>query len=625
MNIGNSAGINFSGLASGIDTESIISKLIAVENIGVQRIQQRQAQLKQRMDVFGQLRTQMSSLSSSANLLANAFSLSSTLASVANADIATITTGSNTPTGTFSLNVRKLALASKVASIAVTDSPDLNFEGNFKINDKTISVVKTDSLSDIATKINDASAGAGATVISGSDGKAYLTLTATKTGLANAVKLTEGSGDILVSLGFMTKTGGSTTSVTSMTGGSVNASSSGESLENLFGLGSAKGVPGDVSSLNENMVRLGRDPVAFRAGYAASPTQSISIDGKELTYNPRQESLDSLAKRITKELGVETQVVGSASGGFQLKASGVDTSTIKDSLGLFEGKVTTTVVPPTYGVNTASQVITAQDADFTIDGIRITSAENTNTTAIKGATITLLKADATGATSTNVSINRNYDQGKSLIKNFTDSYNALQDFLGQATQFDKESFATAPLFGDAIANQLETEIANVVSAQIPGLTGNYRSLANIGISFGEKGQISVDEAKMTAALTADPTAITKLFQPSGQITGDAITYVSSTDKTKSSATGNYAINITRAATKASVHKDIIASGLSQDGLTLGIKGGGLNSDISLQFSPGASIDSIVSTINSDDRLKDNFEAVKDAQGRLQITSKRYGA
>ena len=52
------SGITFGGLASGIDTESIISRLMQLEQIPIQRLQSRQAQILSNKNVYSQMRSQ---------------------------------------------------------------------------------------------------------------------------------------------------------------------------------------------------------------------------------------------------------------------------------------------------------------------------------------------------------------------------------------------------------------------------------------------------------------------------------------------------------------------------------------------------------------------------------------
>jgi flagellar hook-associated protein 2 len=627
MSIGNSAGLSFSGLSSGIDTDGIVSRLMQLERIPLQRIQRRQAQSREKLDVYAALKAQVQSVRNSAGSISAATSFLTTSSSVSNKDIANISTSSGAPIGNFSLKVNKLASADKLISGALTGTGDLNFTGDFKLNDKTISVVASDDLADVAKKINDAKANVSATVINGSDGKSYLTLTGQKTGVENKIKFQEGAGELLTKLGYMTKTGGTDPVIRyELQTSTVGLSSPKPSLSSLLGITGSDATPQDRASFIENLARKGiADPEKYVEELRSSDKATLTINGRELTYRLSNTSLSDLATKITDELGVKAEVkevVGPNGPQFKIELDGVAAENISDSLGIFSYKKVEEPGTGSYIVKSSAVVLSAANAEFTIDGVALTSAENTVTTAISGATITLLKADP--AATTEISVTRSFNQASTMIKGFIDSYNSFVEFSKAATEFNKETFETAALFGDPILNQIESELTSMISAQVPGSSGAYRSLANIGFSFDTGGALKVDEAKFQEALTADPEAIQKLFQPSGSTTGNDIKYVSSTDRSKVS-NSPYEVNITRAATKSSFTKQIDASALAKNGVSLTLKSGALTSDAFLSFAKGTSLSQIANTINTDSKTKDAFEASVDSNGRLQIVSKRYGA
>ncbi|MEJ5170572.1 MAG: flagellar cap protein FliD N-terminal domain-containing protein, partial [Fimbriimonadales bacterium] len=61
-----SSGISFSGLGSGIDTESIISRLVELEQVPIRRLQARQAELANRLSLMNQFKGKVVSLSTAA-------------------------------------------------------------------------------------------------------------------------------------------------------------------------------------------------------------------------------------------------------------------------------------------------------------------------------------------------------------------------------------------------------------------------------------------------------------------------------------------------------------------------------------------------------------------------------
>ena len=209
MSVGSSlSGITFAGIGSGIDTESIISRLIQIESIPINRLQFQQAQLTSRMGLMSQLRGQIGNLQSASNALNTAAAFQTVTATSSNSAVATISAAAGAVSSTYALAVSKLAQAHKVSSTAQSDATTaLGYSGSFVVNGKGITVASTDSLSNIAQNINEANAGVTASIINGGAGNTYLTISASTTGAASEVQLANVTGTVLDSLGFISGAG----------------------------------------------------------------------------------------------------------------------------------------------------------------------------------------------------------------------------------------------------------------------------------------------------------------------------------------------------------------------------------------------------------------------------------
>lgn len=197
-----SQGITFSGLSSGIDIDGIVTKLISLEKIPIQRIQNQQAKLAQQQSVYSTFKSKITSFTTALSSLNQASTFNPLKASSSNTDAATLTTSSSAVQGVYSLKVFKLAQAHKISSSAQASTTDaLNQTGAFKVNGKEISVEASDNLASVASKINTADAGVTASLINGGAGKAYLTLTAKESGAGSSISLEDVSGGVLASLG----------------------------------------------------------------------------------------------------------------------------------------------------------------------------------------------------------------------------------------------------------------------------------------------------------------------------------------------------------------------------------------------------------------------------------------
>jgi flagellar hook-associated protein 2 len=109
-------GINFTGLASGIDTEAIIQKMIELQTRPLQRLMVRKSELSARMSAYDQFRGLVSNLQTAAGALSvkNAFNL--IRANSSDTQVATVSASTDAVPGTYELRVSKLAQAHKIIS-----------------------------------------------------------------------------------------------------------------------------------------------------------------------------------------------------------------------------------------------------------------------------------------------------------------------------------------------------------------------------------------------------------------------------------------------------------------------------------------------------------------------------
>lgn len=189
------------GIASGLDTASIISQLMAVEKAPLTRLQSQLSTVESQISAMGKVKSAIASLQDAAEAIATASDLYTYTGAVANTSIATATTSASAVAGTYSLEVDQLATYHKLKSSAGIDTSSggtltiqlgSTSSGSFVQKSGTsavsVSVAAGASLSDIASSINSANAGITATVISGSDGD-HLVVTGSESGEPNQIKI----------------------------------------------------------------------------------------------------------------------------------------------------------------------------------------------------------------------------------------------------------------------------------------------------------------------------------------------------------------------------------------------------------------------------------------------------
>jgi flagellar hook-associated protein 2 len=156
--------------------------------------------------------------------------------------------------------------------------------------------------------------------------------------------------------------------------------------------------------------------------------------------------------------------------------------------------------PPARG--TVTQASAAQDALLSVDGKAVTSGTNKVTGAIAGVTLDL-KAKGTGTVTLagdNTAIAKN-------VKAFADAVNGLPGRLAALKTGDTAS--------DRTLAQIQDQVARLVGSVDPA------ALSAIGVS-ARNGKLAVDDAKLNAAIAADPDAVAKVFANGGNGLADKV-------------------------------------------------------------------------------------------------------
>ena len=145
-----------------------------------------------------------------------------------------------------------------------------------------------------------------------------------------------------------------------------------------------------------------------------------------------------------------------------------------------------------------------------VAGFEHRSTTNTFTNVIDGVTITLLDTDEADKTRT-ITIANDTSGTTSRIKKFVEAYNALERQIAALRGYEPETKKAGPLLGDAMLRGIEGELRTRLTNAVGGLTGNYQSLASIGLTTQKDGTLSVDTAKLDKALAADFDGVAQLF------------------------------------------------------------------------------------------------------------------
>lgn len=185
------------GIGSGLDANSIIESLMAIEQQPLVRLQQKEAGFLAELSAIGQLRSAIASFKDTVDAISSASDFDVFTATSADTAIFTASASSSAAEGTYDIQVTSLAVAQKQGSNSFADSDTATvgsagdtMEITIGSDDFTVEIGGK-TLDEIAEAINTATDNVGVTasVIQEDSSNYYLTLTSDDTGTANTMTL----------------------------------------------------------------------------------------------------------------------------------------------------------------------------------------------------------------------------------------------------------------------------------------------------------------------------------------------------------------------------------------------------------------------------------------------------
>ncbi|MEC4723830.1 flagellar filament capping protein FliD [Noviherbaspirillum sp. CPCC 100848] len=285
------------------------------------------------------------------------------------------------------------------------------------------------------------------------------------------------------------------------------------------------------------------------------------------------------------------------------------------------------------GTQNLTQTSAAQNASLTVNGLSITSASNSVSGAIGGATVNLLKT----GTST-VTFSNNSAAVTTAMQSLVTAYNSINTTLNSLTRYNATTKQGGILLGDASIQNIQSRIRSTLSSALSGLGGSsLTNLSQVGLSFLKDGSLSLDNAKLQSALSNNYGDFAALFAAYGKSTDSLVSYVSATTKTEA---GSYAVNVTTLATQGktvgsdsatqarlegSTAANLTITDTVNDQLSVSVDGG---SFVTVDLTSGtyASFDALVAQVQSDlEAVLPGQVTVSHSSGKLSFTSNKFGA
>ena len=184
-----------------------------------------------------------------------------------------------------------------------------------------------------------------------------------------------------------------------------------------------------------------------------------------------------------------------------------------------------------------TQVASASNATFSLNGISITSGSNIIKNAIQGLTLTLASSG-----SATVSVSQDSSALTGAAQSVVSALNAALGTINKYASFSTTSGA-GPLLGDVGLQILRTDLLNSVSAPITlGATVNspFNSLGAIGFTVTSGGTVTLDTAKLQSSAQQNYQAVAALLGSAGLASNSSV----SVNAVGSASIGTYNVNVT---------------------------------------------------------------------------------
>lgn len=201
------ATISSIGIGSGLDINSIITQLVAVEQVPLNKLKTEATSLQTKLTTYGKVQSYLSALREASSALTRTDTWGATTGTSSDPTAVAVTTSATTKTGNYTLEVQSLAAAQSNATATFANADAMVGQGTLRIElgswgaGQTSFTPKTGataiditigapgaSLAELRDQINTAGAGVTASVLSDANG-ARLVLRSTATGASNGFRV----------------------------------------------------------------------------------------------------------------------------------------------------------------------------------------------------------------------------------------------------------------------------------------------------------------------------------------------------------------------------------------------------------------------------------------------------
>jgi flagellar hook-associated protein 2 len=237
----------------------------------------------------------------------------------------------------------------------------------------------------------------------------------------------------------------------------------------------AKGsrVQSEAGAFTSSADTVGSGTLTFSAGIGADEvTFNVAIDASD--------DLSAIRDKINEQsenFGVTANVIN-VDGESYLSYS-------SEKTGDTNGLTITTSDTSLAAISTAATTKqAAQSATITVDGASVSSDTNEFKNIIED--VTIVAASENIGSPTTITLSQDDENGQDLVNKFVAGYNALIDTMDNLSNPE-----TGELAFDPAIRTMKSQLVNIVTGSVNGLSGSINSLDDVGITLDKFGHLEV--------------------------------------------------------------------------------------------------------------------------------------
>ncbi len=635
---------------AGIDPDTIVSQLIAIERRPLTALQARKDAAKVAGDAITRIRSNLDAFRLAAAKLADVSNFDRFKASVSHSDIAAATVSGTASAGALTFTVDRLAQAHGMRSVGtvasdatvVTSATLLSLAtGTRSIGIDTVRAGAGLTAGTNTVTVTQATAGAtttgsalaGTTVVTGTNN----TLDVNVNGTARTVTIAGGTYD-------RTQLAAAVQTALDASGGGVTASVDGAGALRLTttreGSAATMQITGgsalvDLGLTVQASAMTGTDGVVDIDGTLT--TVSNAVAGQAVSLATAAGTLDvtlagglRVGSTTVKTVSTGGRTLADVAAAINGANAGIGAAAVKVGDNAWRLQVTsrstgeqgrlaidTSVLGGLGGMIESSS---AQNARITIGSgpgaYQVEASSNTFSEVMSGVSIT---AKTVSATAVNVDVARNDDALATEVANLVGAANTVLADVKVQTRFDAATRASGPLAGNPTVRRIADQVRSALGGQVMGLTGTTTNglASSVGIQLTKDGSFTFDKSKFLGAIAGDPSAVARVFARGGDATG-SVTFAAAAQETQS---GTYPVDVTTAASQATTATLFSggAAGSSRVGVRIG------STTATIDVTTGQTAGQIVSALN-DQLTAGGLDLVAETDGAgLRIRATGWGS